>query len=76
MQQIDLSKFKNTANWKVKQNPDTGMYEVFSERGNRLPSVFTHRKFAEAALAEYLERIETTARFQRKQKELQEGAAA
>ncbi len=68
---LDNKDFNNGGKWKIKHD-DTGLYKVYNEFGSSLPSLFTTRKQAEAALESYLRRLEATPRYKRKAEQEQE----
>ena len=57
----DLSKYKNSSDWKVEHDGDTSLYSVRNKKGQTLPGKFTTRAFAMNALEEYLEKLQKTA---------------
>jgi hypothetical protein len=59
MNSTDISKFANSTKWQVVHDPDTGLYCIANERGQRKPSFYTHRRIAEVELYNYLEKVQT-----------------
>ena len=68
MQNVDLTKFPNSSGWKVIHNPNTMAYELKANNGTVKPGTYTHRRFAENALYDYLDTMQKTAPANRKKK--------
>jgi hypothetical protein len=58
MQPVDLTKFKNSSGWHVIHNPDCMQYEIKNAKGRSLPGVWTHRRFADKSLFDYLSSVQ------------------
>ncbi len=58
MQSVDLAEFVNSSGWHVKHDDETHLFEIVSNNGVRKAGKFTDRKFAEAALYEYLSDVQ------------------
>ena len=54
MQQIDLTEFANSSGWHVTHDPNTLQYLIKSSNGKTRPGSWTHRRFADKALQDYL----------------------
>lgn len=52
-----LKKLPNKTNWRVVHDEETNMYYLKNDNGNRLNQFFTQRRFAEAGLVDYLNRL-------------------
>ena len=60
MQQIDLTEFANSSGWHVTHDPNTLQYLIKSSNGKTRPGSWTHRRFADKALQDYLLVIQKT----------------
>ena len=71
MQNVDVTTFTNSSGWHVTHNPDTMQYEIKAEsNGTKRPGSWTHRRFAEKALHDYLDLIQKTMPSELKKKKL------
>jgi|TARA_R110000822_G_scaffold133419_4_gene270840 hypothetical protein len=61
MQPVDLTQFPNTSGWHIAHNANLMTYELKSSNGVTKPGSYTHRKFAERALHDYLIEMKNTA---------------
>ena len=61
MQNVDVTNFTNSSGWHVSHNPKTMQYEIKAESNGKLrPGSWTHRRFADKALYDYLAHIQKT----------------
>ena len=60
MQQTDLTEFANSSGWHVVHDPNTLQYLIKSSNGKTRPGSWTHRRFADKALQDYLLVIQKT----------------
>jgi|TARA_R110000751_G_scaffold62355_5_gene128692 hypothetical protein len=61
MQDVDVTNFTNSSGWHVSHNPNTLQYEIKAESNGKLrPGSWTHRRFADKALHDYLAHIQKT----------------
>ena len=58
MQDMDITNFTNSSGWHVVHNPDIMVYEIKSSNGKIRPGTYTHRRFADKALYDYLDFIQ------------------
>ena len=61
MQPVNLTQFPNKSGWHIAHNPNLMTYELKSSNGVTKPGTYTHRKFAELALQDYLTEMKNTA---------------
>jgi len=59
MQTTNIANFTNSSGWHVIHNPDIMVYEIKSSNGKTRPGTYTHTLFADKALYDYLEFIQT-----------------
>jgi hypothetical protein len=59
MQNTDITNFTNSSGWHVIHNPDNMAYEIKSSNGKTRSGTYTHKRFADKALYDYLEFIQT-----------------
>ncbi len=55
---VDLTEFTNSSNWHIRHNEDSRLFEIVASNGTVKAGKFTDRKFAEAALYEYLSDVQ------------------
>ena len=61
MQNVDVTNFTNSSGWHVSHNSKTMQYEIKAESNGKLrPGSWTHRRFADKALYDYLAHIQRT----------------
>jgi hypothetical protein len=60
MQQIDLTEFANSSGWHVIHDSNTLQYLIKSSNGKTRPGSWTHKRFADKALRDYLLVIQKT----------------
>ena len=60
MQQIDLTEFANSSGWHVTHDSNTLQYLIKSSNGKTRPGSWTHKRFADKALRDYLLVIQKT----------------
>lgn len=61
MQNVDVTNFTNSSGWHVIHNPETMQYEIKAESNGKVrPGSWTHRRFADKALHDYLDYIQKT----------------
>jgi len=58
MQNIDITAFTNSSGWHVIHNAENMAYEIKSSNGKTRPGTYTHRRFADKALYDYLDFIQ------------------
>jgi len=55
---MDITNFTNSSGWHVVHNSENMTYEIKSSNGKTRPGTYTHRRFADKALYDYLDFIQ------------------
>jgi homoaconitase/3-isopropylmalate dehydratase large subunit len=61
MQNVDVTNFPNSSGWKVIHNSNNMSYELKADNGVVKPGTYTHKRFADKALFDYLSKMQDTA---------------
>ncbi len=54
VQPVDLTKYPNSAGWRVEHDQNIMMYVLVNKKGSKAHGVYTDRRFAEKALQDML----------------------